>query len=160
MGTSTNRSCRYDSECRGGETCNNGRCESWGGQTCRYHSDCASGESCTNGYCQRPNGDQCRYDRDCRSGERCNNGICRSDTRFRAQCETRGISIRFPIKNFDISFGWGQETWLQEANASAVRVDACESGPYGNLRIDTGRSIREIRCTRCMAGDGIYTCYE
>jgi Cys-rich repeat protein len=45
------KSCKTDKDCKSGQTCNGGKCQS-PASGCKDDSDCAKGNICVNGQCQ------------------------------------------------------------------------------------------------------------
>jgi hypothetical protein len=71
---SRKKSCKTDKDCKSGQTCNGGKCQS-PASGCNSDKDCASGQTCNGGKCQSP-ASGCNTDKDCASGNTCVNGQC------------------------------------------------------------------------------------
>jgi hypothetical protein len=71
------KSCKADKDCKSGQTCNGGKCQS-SASGCKDDSDCASGNTCVNGQCQQvaPAASGCGADKKCAEGNTCVNGKC------------------------------------------------------------------------------------
>lgn len=86
--------CQADGDCRAGQTCRVGRCQSpdLPSAGCRRNSDCGPAEQCAAGECQdapTPPEPECAYDSECKTaGQHCTDGVCRCECATDADCST------------------------------------------------------------------------
>jgi hypothetical protein len=78
--------CDNDDDCRNGEYCVNGLC-----QSCRDTNDCPSGHECANGRCE-PIENYCQSSTDCGVGEECRNNRCVTAEQALAPAEDKHAS--------------------------------------------------------------------
>ncbi|HLD85268.1 MAG TPA: hypothetical protein VI968_01800, partial [archaeon] len=66
--------CAIDSDCRGGEICENNACIQ--AQSCSSRIDCTDGRVCLSGKCASASTSQCTSSSDCPSDKICESGVC------------------------------------------------------------------------------------